>query len=171
MEILRAAFAPVRAVVQWAEPHWRRLRSQPNISMTIGEVKWGGYHPYPNDSDVTEIVIWVGFNNSGSSQGGIASIWIEPSGMTPLYPEEQLTHDEREAIRATVNPMLHRQTGTWLRLPLTVASWDARAGWMEFRVSTRGRQMKFETARSFDGFLCAEVTGKGTLRVRIQPCP
>jgi hypothetical protein len=67
--------------------------------MTIGEVKWGGHHPYPNDGDVTEIVIWVGFNNSGSNQGGIASIWIESSGMSPFYPEEQLTPDEREEIR------------------------------------------------------------------------
>lgn len=169
--VLQAFLAPVRALGHWAAPHWRRLRSQPDITLTMGEVKWGGHHPYPNDGDVTEIVIWIGFNNSGSNQGGVSGIWIEAAAMTPLYPEDQLTDAEYEAIQRSVNPALRPRTGTWLRLPLTIPSWDSRAGWMEFRVSTRGREIKFKTAREFDGFLCAQVTGKGTLRNRIPPCP
>ncbi len=139
--------------------------------MTIRDVCWGGHHPCPNESDVTEIVTWIGFNNAGSNQGGVSNIWIEASGMTPLYPEEQLNDDEAEAIRSSVNPLVRPPTGTRLRLPITVPSWDSRAGWMKFLVALRRRVMKVGTARNFDGFLCAEVTGKGTLPVRIPACP
>lgn len=145
--ILHTVAAPVRALGGWASPHWRRLRSQPNISITIGEIKWGGFHPYPNDSDVTEIVMWIGLNNAGSNQGGISNIWVEATGMAPLYPNEPLTEAEIQEIRSR-NPAVHPQTGTWLRLPLTVPAWDARAGFMEFPIRGRAREMKFETVRS-----------------------